>query len=147
MNKLRHKITLNISSSSVSSERIPHRTWGKKQPTIKHKGIHLRKCSNIYRFMQMRLHMCSVHLLTCTRRRLQTDLLRTHKRGWGWWAGERVRDRGEWIVGGGGGGYGGCSLLLSTQHTEELQPADACCSLPPTATADECWKSLICSSS
>lgn len=52
----------------------------KTHSTIKHKGIHLRKCSDIYRFMQMRLHMRSVHLLTCSCLRVQTDLLHTHER-------------------------------------------------------------------
>lgn len=92
----------------------------KTHSPIKHKGIHLRKCSNIYRFMQMRLHMRSVHLLTCTCLRLQTDLLHTHEKR------ESKRKRGE--------GGRECSPLLSTQHTEELQPGEACCSLHPAAT-------------
>lgn len=104
--------------------RIPHAQEKKKHSTIKHKGINLRKCSVIYRFMQIRLHMRSVHLLTCTCLRLQTDQLHTHERG----AGERL---------GGEGGRRECSPLLSTRHTEEPQPGDACCSLPPAAKVQQ----------
>lgn len=78
----------------------------------------------------MRLHLGSVHLLTCTCLRLQTDLLPTHERRWGQEGGLEVG--------------GGCSPLLSTQHTEEA--GDACCSLPPAATVAE-WKASICSPS
>lgn len=78
-------------------------------PPIKHKGIHLRQRSDIYRFMPMRLHMRSVHLLTCTCLRLQTDLLHTHERG-------RTGEREE---GEGGGSVAHCSAL-STRRSCSL---------------------------
>lgn len=86
--------------------------------------------------MQMSLHMRSVHLLTCTRLRLQTDLLHTHERGGGVGGGmeEEGKERGVGVLRGREGGESECGPLLSTQYTEELQPGDAYCSLPPAAT-------------
>lgn len=63
--------------------------------------------------MQIRLHMRSVHLLTCTCLRLQTDQLHTHERG----AGER------W--GGGGESAAHCSALGTRRSRSLVMPAAA----------------------
>lgn len=89
----------------------------KKKTAIKHKGIRLKKCGDIHRFMQMWLHIHSVHLLTCTSLRLQTDLLHTHERGGG--LGGRRRRR-RWR-----GGAAHCSALSTRSSSSPVMPAAA----------------------
>lgn len=108
----RLKIANHMKHESYSESR--HTYTQKTHPTVKHKGIQLRKCSNIYRFMQMRLHMRSVHLLTCTCLGLQTDLLHTHERrgggGLGWGRGD----------GGLGLRWGGLVVVGAAAHCSAL---------------------------